>query len=116
MNVGAAISRPCSEVFRIRIGFRQIRRIAPLLHTQSHIGKNESPPLSVEGFFAGLSLIHGCGQVPLAGIGEEHYDGLTLVFFLSGQFQGNMEGAAGGDAAEDAFFPEIGRASCRERV
>ena len=28
-NVGATIGRPCSRMFRIRIGFRRIRNIVP---------------------------------------------------------------------------------------
>ena len=38
MNVGAAISRPCSGVFRIRIQFRQIRRIVPFYYVSTGSG------------------------------------------------------------------------------
>ena len=54
---------------------------------------------------AELALIHGRGQIPLAGVGQQHHNGLALIFLLFRQLQSYVEGAAGGNAHQDAFLP-----------
>ena len=75
-NVGAAISRPCSEAFRIRIRFRQIRRILPPgdqwspLHARLHIAR-QIPVLSLK------------TTPPLESGGAQNYDPYSFTGTLS---------------------------------